>query len=161
MHVPVCVQAAADSHGAVGRASRPGTKLERKPVTERRPRGDAPRFSRTALSRGCLLLLFQPVEMKHVPLAFRTNGFNKGRAKGVTLMAAETHQGSPRGPDFRAEDHMTAQSAIRTGFPHSRAPFSGRGVVWNPGKMYISSNWILAKALRTALSAVKGGEGLH
>lgn len=87
MHMPMCVQAAADSHGAVGRASRPGTKLERKPVTQRRPRG--------ALSRGCVLLLFQPVEMKHVHLAFRTNGFNKGRAKGVTLMAAETHQGSP------------------------------------------------------------------
>lgn len=26
--------------------------------------------------------------------------------------------------------------------------------------MYISSNWILAKALRTALSVAKGGEGL-
>lgn len=82
MHMPMCVQAAADSHGDVGRASRPGTKLERKPVTQRRP-------------RGFLLLLLQPVEMKHVHLAFRTNGFNKGRAKGVTLMAAETHQGSP------------------------------------------------------------------
>lgn len=91
----VCLRPPAHRHGAVGRASRPGAKLERKPVTEGRPRGDEPQFSRTALSCGCLLLLFQPVKMKHVHLAFRTNGFNKGRAKGVTLMAAETHQGSP------------------------------------------------------------------
>lgn len=35
-------------------------------------------------------------------------------------------------------------------------------VVWSQGKMYISSNWILAKALRTVLSMVRelGGAGL-
>lgn len=33
-------------------------------------------------------------------------------------------------------------------------------VIWSLGKMYISSNWILAKALRMALSMVRGREGL-
>lgn len=30
-------------------------------------------------------------------------------------------------------------------------------VIWSQGKMYISSNWILAKALRTVLSMVREG----
>lgn len=66
---------------------------------------------------------------------------------GVTLMTRETHQGSPKAT-HRAEDHMTVNSAIRTSFPHSRVSFNGRkSRFWSQGKMYISSNWILAKAL--------------
>lgn len=64
-------------------------------------REEAEGDERGSAARPCLALpavVFPACEDETRYLAFRTNGFNKGRAKGVTLMAAETHQGSPLRP---------------------------------------------------------------
>lgn len=84
MYVPVCAYTRTHSHGAVDQASQPsaGTKLGRKPMSEEEGEGKRSSVWAAWLSPpGCLLLLFQHLKMKHVHLAFKTNGFNKGRAK--------------------------------------------------------------------------------
>lgn len=61
-----------------------GTKLKSRQLREREGEGERIVVIKSALfctNRWLPAIVFQHLKMKHIHLAFRTNGFNKGRAK--------------------------------------------------------------------------------